>query len=123
MSGEVVANLKLLEGDAEELRELVFLENVRRRVIDITRDEVQSVFDAQVDLLAGKEKMSMAAAVAGARETCNQLYGGSNGEGDAFAMMKYLLGSGRCVCCPVLQINCRFQVLAPIRNNGVCKTF
>ena len=40
MSGEVVANLKLLEGDAEELRELVFLENVRRRVVLITRDEV-----------------------------------------------------------------------------------
>ena len=48
MSSEVVANLKLLEGDAEELRALNILENVRRRVIDITRDEVQRHFDTQV---------------------------------------------------------------------------
>ena len=123
MSSEVVANLKLLEGDAEELRALNILENVRRRVIDITRDEVQRHFDTQVGMLVGKEEMSMAAAAAAARKTCNQLYGGNNGEGDAFAMMKYLLGSGRCVCCHVRQINCRLQVLAPIRNNGVCKTF
>ena len=41
MSSEVVANLKLLEGDAEELRALIFLGNVRRRVIDITRGEIK----------------------------------------------------------------------------------
>ena len=61
MSSEVVANLKLLEGDAEELRALSFLENVRRRVVCITRDEVQRQFDAQVDMLVGKEDMSLAA--------------------------------------------------------------